>query len=249
MSSIRCPGCGAKNPEGAVKCRLCAYDLRGQAELPMSQPKPGSAEVRGSSLKGVMALAVLGVVAIVLAGVLLGALPGAGAIATIRNKIPLIAAETSDGWDQFTEASARFRATMPVDRTQQQQPSQWSTTGTLDEWVSTLGPEADPDTTLSVQWMTVPTPEGEKVDAALTSLAVGWADSMGGRLTHVENTSFQGYPALLIEMDKLKNAKGDPITIRAVLIRQRDQLFILESKSVYTDHPQFDRLVNGFALL
>ena len=138
---------------------------------------------------------------------------------------------------------------MPVDRTQQQEPFPWSSTGTLDEWVSTLGPETDPDTTLSVQWMTVATPEGEKVDAALTSLAVSWADSLGGRLTHIDNTSFQGYPALLVEMDKLENAKGDPITIRAVLIRRREQLFILESKSVYADHPQFDRLVNGFALL
>ena len=69
-------------------------------------------------------------------------------ITTIRNKIPLVAAESSDGWDQFTEASARFRATMPVDRTQTQEPFQWSTTGTIDEWVSTLGPESNPDTTL-----------------------------------------------------------------------------------------------------
>jgi hypothetical protein len=239
MASVRCPGCGAKNPEGSVKCRICGYDLRGHSELPMSQPKAGSAEIRSGSLKGVLALAVLGVLAIVLAGVLLGVIPGGDVITEARNKVPFLATQSSDGWEEFTEPSARFAATMPVDRAQVQEAFSASTTGMADEWVSTLGPDDDPDTTLSIQWAPVaPVPEDTE-EAVLTSTAIAWADA----------TSFQGQPALLVQVEGLRNADGDKVTVRALFVLQREQLFLIESRSVYADHPQFDRLVNGFALL
>ena len=130
----------------------------------MSQPKAGSEAMKSGSLKGVFGLAVLAVLAIVLAGVLLGILPGGDVLTDLRNKIPAIATKSSDGWEEFVQADARFSATMPVDRTEQQVPFQWSTTGTIDQWVSTLGPDDDPDTTLSVQWAPVATPEGENTD-------------------------------------------------------------------------------------
>jgi hypothetical protein len=249
MASVRCPGCGAKNQESAAKCRICGYDLRGNSELPMSQPKAGSEAMKSGSLKSVLALAVLAVLAIVLAGVLLGVLPGGDVITTIRNKIPILATESSDGWEQFVQADARFSATMPVNRIERQQPFPWSTTSSIDEWVSTLGPHDNPDTTLTVQWTTVPTPEGEKIDASLTSLSIAWADSLGAKVKHSDETSFQGYPALVVELDGPRNGDGDLVNIRALLIRRREQLFILESDSVYADQPQFDRLVNGFNLL
>jgi hypothetical protein len=242
MASVRCPGCGAKNPEDAPKCRICGFDLRGQSELPMSQPKAGSEAMKSGSLKGVLGLAVLGVLAMVLAGVLLGVLPGGDVLTSIRNKIPLIATESSDGWEEFVQTDARFSATMPVDRTE--------TTGTsFDQWASTLGPDAQPDTTLGIAWTTVPTPADEKIDASLTSWSITWAASLGGKVSSSNESSFQGYPALLVQVDGLRNAAGDSVTVRALLIRRREQLFVVSSSSVYADHPQFDRLVNGFTLL
>ena len=93
MASVRCPGCGAKNQEQALKCRICGYDLRGHSELPISQPKAGSEAMKSGSLKGVFALAVLAVLGIVLVGVLLGILPGGDVLTDLRNKIPALATE------------------------------------------------------------------------------------------------------------------------------------------------------------
>jgi hypothetical protein len=249
MASVRCPGCGAKNPEDVLKCRICGYDLRGNSELPMSQPKAGSEVMKSGSLKGVFALAVLAVLGIVLAGVLLGILPGGDVLTNIRNKIPAIATKSSDGWEDFVQADARFSANMPVDRTESQVPFQWSTTGTIDQWVSTLGPDANPDTTLSVQWAPVPTPEGENPTASMTSLSIAWAESLGGTVATTEETSFQGYPAVLVSVTGLRDANGDVVTARALFVRRREQQFVIVSNSVYKDHPQFSRLVNGFTLL
>jgi hypothetical protein len=249
MASVRCPGCGAKNSVGAVKCRLCGFDLRGHSELPMSQPKAGSAQLRSGSLKGVVLMAVLAVGAIVLAGVLLGILPGGDVLTDLRNKVPAIAAKSSDGWEEFTEPAANFKATMPTDRAQQQVPFQWSTSGTADQWVSTLGPDSNPDTTLTVQWSTIPVDSAQTTAARLTSLSLAWADSMGGKVSDSEETSFQGQPALLVQVEGMKNSTGDRVTVRALLIERGDTLYVLASRSIYADHPQFDRLVNGFAML
>ena len=248
MPSLRCPGCGAKNPEISVKCRICGFDLRAQSEFPISQPKAGVDAMRSASLKGVMGLAVLGVAAIVLIGVLLGVLPGGSVITDVRNKVPFLASESSDGWAEFTETEPPFRATMPVDRTQIQETFP-AGAGVLDEWVSTLGPERDPDTTLTVGWTAVPTSADENVTASLASVGVAWADSLGGIVKKSSETSFQGMPALVVNITGMRNSTGDDVTVRAILIRQRGELYVLSSRSVYSDHPQFDRLVNGFALL
>jgi len=242
MASARCPGCGAKNPEEALKCRICGYDLRSQSELPMSQPKAGSEVMKSGSLKGVFALAVLGVVAIVFIGVVLGVLPGGDALTTVRNKVPFLATKSSDGWEEFVQSDARFSATMPVDR-------QETEGAFFDQWTSTLGRDDAPDTTLAVGWTSVPTPVDEKVDASLTSWAIAWADSQGGKVTSSNETSFQGYPALIVNLEGTRDAAGDAVTIRSLLIRRREQLFVLSSTSVYSDHPQFERLANGFSLL
>ncbi len=249
MASVRCPGCGAKNDEGLVKCRLCSFDLRGHSELPASQPKAGVDAMKSGSLKSVMALAVLGVLGIVLAGVLLGVLPGGDVITTVRNKIPALATESSDGWEEFTQADGRFAATMPINRAEVQKPYAGADTGTIDEWVSTLGPEENPDTTLTIGWTTVPVTFGETVEASLTKQAIAYAESLGGTIEKTEETSFQGYPAVLVRIEGLKNATSDPVTVRALFVRKQLQLYVVASQSVYSDHPQFDRLVNGFTLL
>jgi hypothetical protein len=217
--------------------------------MPMSQPKAGSEAMKSGSLKGVLGLALLSVLAIALGGVLLGFLPGGDVITDIRNEVPFLATETSDGWEEFVQADARFSATMPVDRVEQQAPFVAGTAGTIDEWVSTLGPDDNPDTVLTVGWTTVPAPADENVDASLTSLSIAWAGSLGGEVAKTSETTFQGYPALLVKIDGLRNDEGDLVTIRALLVRRREQQFVVESRSVYADHPQFDRLVNGFTLL
>ena len=128
-----------------------------------------------------------------------------------------------------SQADARFSATMPVDRTESQVPFQWSTTGTIDQWVSTLGPDDDPDTTLSVQWATVATPDGRerrRVDD-VARRSPGPSRS-AGRSTSTEETSFQGYPALLVQRRPgCVHANGDAATVRALFVRRREQQFVI----------------------
>jgi len=249
MASVRCPGCGAKNPEGAVKCRLCAYDLRGQAEMPMSKPTPGSSQLRQGSLKVPLLLAILAVAAIVLAGVLLGILPGGDVITDIRNKVPAIAAQSPDGWEEFTEPAADFKASLPTNRTEQASPFPVPLEGTASAWVSTLGPEDDPDTTLAISWAEIPVDATQSPEATLSSQAIAWAAELGGEVSDSNQTSFQGQPALLAQIEGLRNGSGDLVTVRALLVQRGDVLYAIQSRSIYADHPQFDRLVNGFALL
>ena len=249
MASLRCPGCGAKNTEGSIKCRICSHDLRAGTEQPLSQPKAGTAVMRDGKLSGVFALATLGVVAIVAAGVLLGLLPGGGVITGLRSKVPFLEAGANDGWEEFTDTAGRFRATMPVDRVQEQVTIESIASEPVDSWTSTLGPDSNPDTELTVEWTTVPATVGENVTASLNSTAVALAESIGGKVAKNEEATFQGRSAMVVRMEDLENADGDDITVNALLIRSGPDLYLISSTSIYSDHPQFDRLVNGFALL
>jgi hypothetical protein len=249
MASLRCPGCGAKNTEGAIKCRICSEDLREGHERPLTQPKAGTAVMRSGRLSGVVALAIGGVVVLVLAGVLMGLLPGGEVIDDVRNKVPFIAAEANDGWQEFTEPSGAFKATMPVDRATDEVDLPAITGVPVDTVTSTLGPDDDPDTELTIAWTTVAVAPDENVQAWLNSTAVAWADSLGAKVTKNRETSFQGQPALAVRLEAMENVHGDEVTIEAVLIRRGATLYMVSSTSVYSDHPQFDRLVHGFALL
>jgi len=246
---VRCPGCGAKNSQGSIKCRICSEDLREGHERPLTQPKAGTAVMRSGRLSGVFALAVVGVVALVLAGVLLGLLPGGDVITDLRNKVPFLKAEANDGWEEFAEPAGSFKATLPVDRVTEQVALPAITGAPVDTVSSTLGPDDDPDTELTIAWTTVPVAMGENVQASLNSTAVAWADSLGGKVQKNQETNFQGQPALVVRIEGMKNAEGDEVTINALLIRRGELLYMVSSTSIYSDHPQFDRLINGFALL
>ena len=39
------------------------------------------------------------------------------------------------------------------------------------------------------------------------------------------------------------------VTVRALFIRRGEDLYVIESSSIYDDHPQFTRLANGFTVL
>lgn len=248
-TKVRCAGCGAKNDGEATKCRICGKDLRNTAEQPLTMPRAGSEEMRSARLSGLMAMAVGGVLAVGLLALLLGVVEGPKWLSDARNKLPLVGQQADDGWTAFTEPVGRWRAEMPVNRVESPVAFPASTTATAQQWLAPLGGVPGfADTELSVIWTTVATADGENVEATLASTAEQWAAQLGGQVERNSEASFQGLPARRLTISGLR--QGDErATIDALLIRRREQLVILQSRSIYGDHPQFVRLAEGFSFL
>lgn len=248
-TKVRCPNCGAKNKAGMFRCRVCSTDLREEAEQPLTRPEVGSTAVRSASLSGVVALAVGGIALLLLAALLLGVVSGPAWLTNAMNKVPILNTATDDGWTSFVEESGRWEAQMPVDRTEGTVGFPGSETGTAEQWLAGLGGTSTvPDTELSIIWMTVPTPSGENVDASLAATAEQWGIALGGKVTANDEATFDGFPARRVTITDLSQGKEDA-TIEAVLVRRKEQLVVLVSRSVYTDHPQFGRLVQNFSFV
>jgi hypothetical protein len=248
-SKVRCPACGAKNDAASAKCRICAQDLRGEVEQPLSQPTPGSTEMKSARLSGVFLAAVGGVLLVALLALLFGVVSGPKWLSDVRNKVPFLSQQADDGWTAFTEPDARWSAELPVDRTQTTVPLVLAPSGTAPAWVAGLGGTSTvPDTELTVAWTTVPAPEGDNVAAALASAAEQLGTQLGGRVERNDEASFAGLPARRVTITRLRQG-GEVASVEALLVLRRDQLVLLESRSVYADHPQFSRLVSGFSFL
>jgi hypothetical protein len=248
-AKVRCPACGAKNQGGSVKCRICGQDLRGGVERPLTQPQPGSAQFRSARLSGVFLLAVGGVLLLAVLALLFGVVQGPQWLTDLRNRIPLISQQADDGWTALSEPEARWMAELPIDRERTEVPSPASPTGVAPAWVAGLGGTATvPDTELSITWTDVaPVPEDQQ-QVMLASTAEQWGAALGGRVERNDEASFAGLPARRVTITRVE--QGDQAaTVEALLVRRRDQLVVLASRSVYPDHPQFPRLVQDFTFL
>jgi ribosomal protein L40E len=245
-TKVRCPACGAKNDGEARKCRICGQDLRDSAERPLTMPQPGSEAMRSARLSGVVLVAVLAVVGLGLLALLFGVVEGPRWLSDARNRLPLVGQTPSDGWTAFEEPSGSWEGELPVDRTEETLVFPTADTGSARQWISRLGGTSTvPDTELSIVWTTVPTPEGEQVQSSLASAGEAWARLLGGVTSRNDEAGFQGLPARRVTVTDLRQGE-ERATAEVVLIRRGEQLVILQSRSIYADHPQFSRLVDGF---
>jgi hypothetical protein len=194
-----------------------------------------------------VALAIGGIVLLLLAALLLGIVSGPTWLTNAINKVPFVNTAADDGWTSLTEEDAQWQAEMPVDRTEGTIGFPGSVAGTADQWLAGLGGTSTvPDTELSIIWTTVPNPTAENVDASLASAAEQWANALGGKVTDNDEATFDGFPARRVTITNVEQGSDDA-TIEAVLVRRNDQLVVLTSRSVYPDHPQFGRLVENFS--
>ncbi|MCU0309633.1 MAG: zinc-ribbon domain-containing protein [Acidimicrobiales bacterium] len=248
-TKVRCPSCGAKNDADARRCRICGTDVSPGAEEPMTAPRPGTAQVGRAGLGRVVLIAFVVILGLLVAAILLGAVEGPRWLNNAVNEIPFLDREADDGWTTQTEEAAGWQAEMPVERARGTTPFPGADSGTAELWLAEFGGTATvPDTELSVIWSTVPFPEGENVEASLATTAEQWAAQLGGRVTENDEATYAGLPARRLKVTGLDQG-DEAATVDALLIRRRDQLFVLQSLSIYPDHPQFGRLVEGFELL
>lgn len=246
-TKVRCPACGAKNVGERAKCRICGQDLRESTEAPLSMPQPGSAAMRSARLSGLVLIAVLAVLGLGILALAFGVVEGPQWLEEARNDLPLIGEETDDGWTSFEEPSGAFRAELPVDRTEETVALALAETGSAQQWISRLGgTSTTPDTELSILWTTVPASADEDPEAWLAAAGEAWGQQLGGDTDENEEADYGGYPARRVTVTDLR--QGDELaSAEAVLVLRGEQLVVLQSRSIYPDHPQFSRLVGGFA--
>jgi hypothetical protein len=194
-----------------------------------------------SGLFSLAVIALIGVLAIGIFAVVLGVTGSNDFIDNIRDKIPGLEANETDGWTTLDDPAGGFVAEMPEDHEKKFVAFAPAANGRLDQWSAVIGSETD----LTISYGKVTKAAGQSDKAALASFAETWAVGLNGKLDESAETSFRGYEAIDVSVRDL-TFQGESATARALLVMKGDMLYVIQSLSVYGDHPQFVRLVNGF---
>jgi hypothetical protein len=245
MSKYRCPVCGAAHKQQPEKCRLCGQDMGGPNTVPIIT---GARQVvtKRSGLTDLGLIAVAGVAAIALLAVGLGFTGSSGFVDNIRERIPGLAPDRSDGWQPLDDADGGFVAQMPEDRTKQFAPFTPGQDGRLEQWVAPIGWETE----LSIYYARLATPPTDDAwRPYLEELADTWAQSLGGRAEDITERAFRGHPGMTTTVEGLRmlDPEGnlEVATAKAWLVLRGETLYLVQSLSVYRDHPNFERLAGS----
>lgn len=241
MSKYRCPVCGATHKEQPEKCRLCGQDMSGASTIPAYTGGSRQAAEAKGGLGSLMLLAIAGVLAIGILAVVLGFTGSNNFIDNIRDKIPGLQTDKADGWTTLDDPSGGFVAQMPEGREKQFVAFPPAANGRLDQWSATIGDETD----LTISYGKVTKADGQSANAALASFAGTWASTLGGKIQDTNETSFQGSPALDVSIRDLTYS-DESATAKAMMVLRGDTIYVIQSESIYNDHPQYGRLLGGF---
>lgn len=242
MAKYRCPRCGATHKEQTEQCRLCGQRM--VSEHDVAQYTGGARQQidKPKGLGKLFFIALGGVLVIALVALVLGLVPSNSFINSIRDKIPGLKVDSSDGWRQVEEPGGSFVAQFPGEPTTRTIPFSASPDNRITSVVVKVGDETE----LSVSYGTVSQIGEESAKAELERLGDIWAAQTGFKVSQRTETGFMGYPALLLEQTEGK-LLGQYATQRSMLVLKGDRLYVIQSTSVYKDHPQFERLANGVA--
>lgn len=192
-------------------------------------------------LGSLVLIGIIGVLAIAVLAVVLGFTGSNSFIDNIRDKIPGLEVDTKDGWTTLDDPSGGFVAQMPEGREKKFVAFAPAANGRLDQWSSVIGDETD----LTISYGKVTKADGQSANAALASYAETWATTLGGKIENTTETGFQGYPAIDVGVRDL-TYKDQPATAKAMMVLRGDTLYVIQSESIYNDHPQYGRLLGGF---
>lgn len=241
MSKYRCPVCGATHKEQPTHCRLCGQDMTGTAKIPAYTGGARPAAARKGGLGSVLVIAVISVVAIAVLALVMGLTGSNDFIDNVREKIPGLAPAANDGWTTLDDASGGFVAELPEEREKEFVSFAPAANGRLDQWSSVVGTETD----LTISYGKISPQPGQSAAATLVSLSDTWAPAIGAKIDDTNETAFRGYPAIELNLRNLTFA-GQTATAKAMMVLRGDTVYVLQSLSVYPDHPQYGRLLSGF---
>jgi hypothetical protein len=243
MSKYRCPVCGAAHKESPEKCRLCGLSMGVISSVPIStETRQVSTKKKGIADVGLFAIG--GVVLLALIFVILGFTGSNSFLENLRDKIP--GSGGNDGWQEIDDGDGGFTARLPEDNERRTTPFPLAANGRLEQWVAPISAETE----LSISYARLLTlPESNEWRSFLEDAAITWGDTLGGQATQITESSFRGYPMMSTTIGRLRmEDSGGTVqagSARAYLVLRGDTLFIIQSKSVYADHPNFASLADS----
>jgi hypothetical protein len=199
-----------------------------------------SADRRGG-LGSLFIIAIVGVLAIGVLALVMGFTGSNDFIDNIREKIPGLSPYEDDGWTALDDPSGGFVAEMPEDHQKRFVAFGAAANGRLDQWFSVIGNETE----LSISYGKVTKPAGQSTKATLASFADQWAAGLLGKVDRTTETTYRGYEALEVNVRDLTYA-DETASARAMMLLRGDTLYVIQSESVYPDHPQYARLLDSF---
>jgi len=195
-----------------------------------------------AGLGSLMLIAVVGVLAIGVLALVMGFTGSSDFVDNIREKIPGLSPVDNDGWTTLDDPSGGFVADMPEDHQKMFVTFSAAANGRMDQWASVIGNETE----LTISYGKVARVDGQSAKAALADFADVWATTtLQGEVDTTTETTFRGFEAVEVDVRDLTYA-DEIASARALLTLKGDTLYVIQSLSVYPDHPQYGRLVGGF---
>jgi hypothetical protein len=215
--------------------------MSGSSTIPAYTGGSRQATDKKGGLGSLALMGIIGVLAIGVLAIVLGFTGSNNFIDNIRDKIPGLETNKNDGWTTLDDPAGGFVAQMPEGQEKKFVAFAPAANGRLDQWSSVIGNETD----LTISYGKVTKADGQSANAALASFAETWASTLGGKIDDTNETGFQGYPAVDVSIRDLSYG-GQTATAKALMVLRGDTLYVIQSESVYPDHPQYGRLVGGF---
>lgn len=219
--------------------------MRDAAFVPMT---PKGARVATKQRKGTLRIGVLGALAVLAILVLALVLGFRGddteIIDEVQEQLPGRESTEGVGWSDLTDEAGGYVVELPDDRTQQSAPFVASATSRVEQWVAPVGDE----TQLSVSYAPVTVPAGQDDSLTVANLADDWAASLGGDVDRRDEVDYSGYPANVITVDGLRY-DDQPASAEALVVLRDDRVYVVQSLSIYPDHPQFSRVANSLRFI
>lgn len=243
MSKYRCPRCGATHKEAVTSCRLCGMDMTGD-HIPANM-KEARRVTKKKGIAGLAVWAVLAVLVIVALGVALGLSRADDPVTQVAGQLPGLSGPTADGWDALEDPEGGFVVQLPGTATQTQVPFDGAVDGQATVWTAWILDETE----IVVAYADVaPIAEGSSEAARLEGLADQWASAEGTTVRELDRSGFLGLEAVDTQLERYE-LDGELAPSKAFLFTKGDRLYVVQVHSIYSDMPQYVRVLNSLGLL